>query len=235
MSNTSNLGLPLLQPAQAQKHVTVNEALAILDGVACLNLKSVTVANPPTSPADGDSYFLPAGATNGWFGQDGAVAVFSNGGWLFVTPKIGWRGWIEDVGQHAIFDGLAWRLGASTISGNGATTVLKVINLDHVIVPGGTNTVAGAIPSGAVVIGVTARVMTSFSGTLTSWRVGVPGSDDRYGTSYGLAQGSWARGLTGSPVAYYSDTDLILTGEGGAFASGDVRMAIHLMQLEVPY
>ena len=31
MSETSQLKLPLLQTAQAQKHVTVNEALALLD------------------------------------------------------------------------------------------------------------------------------------------------------------------------------------------------------------
>ena len=29
--NTARLGLPLLQPAQAQKHVTVNDALVRLD------------------------------------------------------------------------------------------------------------------------------------------------------------------------------------------------------------
>ena len=34
--NTARLGLPLLQPAQAQKHVTVNEALMRLDGLVNL-------------------------------------------------------------------------------------------------------------------------------------------------------------------------------------------------------
>ena len=36
MSETSAiLSLPYLMPAQAQKHVTHNEALRILDGVSC--------------------------------------------------------------------------------------------------------------------------------------------------------------------------------------------------------
>ena len=37
--NTARLGLPLLQPAQAQKHVTVNDALVRLDGVDGLDAK----------------------------------------------------------------------------------------------------------------------------------------------------------------------------------------------------
>jgi hypothetical protein len=36
MTETANLALPLVQPAQAQKHVTVNEALARLDGLTQL-------------------------------------------------------------------------------------------------------------------------------------------------------------------------------------------------------
>ena len=38
MNETTQLKLPLLQPAQAQKHVTVNEALALLDQLALLDL-----------------------------------------------------------------------------------------------------------------------------------------------------------------------------------------------------
>ena len=60
MSETTHLGLPLVQPAQAQKHVTVNEALAKLDGLTQLILSSVTILTPPTSASDGQSYFVPA-------------------------------------------------------------------------------------------------------------------------------------------------------------------------------
>ena len=49
MSETTQLGLPLLQPAQAQKHVTVNEALVRLDGLTQLVLASATVTAPPVS------------------------------------------------------------------------------------------------------------------------------------------------------------------------------------------
>ena len=41
MVKTANLELPLVQAAQAQKHVTVNEALALLDAAAQLRLASI--------------------------------------------------------------------------------------------------------------------------------------------------------------------------------------------------
>ena len=234
MSNTANIGLPLLQPAQAQKHVTVNEGFAILDGLACLTLKSIVTTTPPGGATDGDTYHVPPGGVNAWAGQDGKLAVFANGGWLFVVPRTGWRGWIEDAGSEAIFDGVGWRQGAVAISAGGAATVQEIIELDHVVASGATSTVSGAVANGSVVIGVTARVTTALTGSLTSWRLGVAGSDDRYGTGYGTALGSWARGLTSGPLAYYSETDLILSAEGGVFDSGDVTLAIHLMRLELP-
>ncbi|NND41100.1 MAG: DUF2793 domain-containing protein, partial [Silicimonas sp.] len=38
MADTSRLGLPLLDPAQAQKHVTVNEAFLRLDALSQITL-----------------------------------------------------------------------------------------------------------------------------------------------------------------------------------------------------
>ena len=53
MSDTTRLGLPLLQPAQAQKHVTVNEALMRLDGTVNLVLQSTVATSPPGAVIDG--------------------------------------------------------------------------------------------------------------------------------------------------------------------------------------
>ena len=47
MAETSQFSLPLLSSAQAQKHITVNEALAIVDAVAQLRFLSATIATPP--------------------------------------------------------------------------------------------------------------------------------------------------------------------------------------------
>ena len=108
MTETTRLSLPLVQPAQAQKHVTVNEAFERLDAMVQLVVLSVDVVTPPVSPAEGDIYAVGAGATGHWAGQDSSVAIFSNGGWLFLTPQAGWRAWRADTGASVAFDGVAW-------------------------------------------------------------------------------------------------------------------------------
>jgi hypothetical protein len=69
---------------------------------------------------------------------------------------------------------------------------------------------------------------------LAGWRIGVSGSDNRYGSGLGVAEGSYLLGLSGSPVTYYADTQLVLTAEGGSFAGGRIRLALHVVQLVPP-
>ena len=52
------LGLPYLQPSQAQKHVTHNEALLRLDQVVQLRLSAVDVSTPPEIPLAGECHAL---------------------------------------------------------------------------------------------------------------------------------------------------------------------------------
>ena len=59
MSDISpRLELPLLQPAQAQKHVTHNEALRILDIFVQLTVEEFEATDPPVSPVEGPVYRL---------------------------------------------------------------------------------------------------------------------------------------------------------------------------------
>lgn len=234
MSNSQRLQLPFVQAAQAQKHITVNEALVRLDGLVNLTLASVDTVTPPNNPLDGEVYAVPSGATGDWSGLGGAIAIASNGGWVFVVPTRGWRAWVDDVSETAIFDGQIWRVGAHVLSATGAETVLDVIETSHVVTPGATNLVVSAIPQGAMVIGVTGRVTSQITGTLTSWRVGVQGSDNRYGSGLGIAAQSWLNGMSSGPLAYYSDTDLLLTAEGGDFAAGEISFAVHVLKLVPP-
>jgi hypothetical protein len=83
------------------------------------------------------------------------------------------------------------------------------------------------------VLGVTGRVLTELTGA-TGWSLGVTGSPDRYGTGYGTGAGSFAHGVTGQPQAYYGQTELAVTAEGGAFTGGTVRLAVHLLDLQPP-
>ncbi|MEL7114209.1 MAG: DUF2793 domain-containing protein, partial [Pseudomonadota bacterium] len=199
MTNTTQLGLPLVQPSQAQKHVTVNEAFARLDGLTQLVMVSATTATPPAAATDGAAYYVPGGGVNAWSGQAGQVAIWSNGGWVFAAPKAGWRAYIADEGTMALFDGADWVRGGLGVSPNGAASSFQVVEFDHVLSAGAASQTSVQIPQYAMVYAITGRVKTAISGTLSAFQLGVSGAVDRYGSGLGLAQGSWFVGITGQP------------------------------------
>jgi hypothetical protein len=95
MSETPLLALPLIAAEQAQKHVTLNEALNALDALVQLAVKDRDVTAPPGSPAEGDRYIVAAGASGAWAGRDLDIAAWQGGAWNFYEPTEGWRCWIE--------------------------------------------------------------------------------------------------------------------------------------------
>lgn len=88
---TANLGLPLLLAGQAQKHVTHNEALAIVDLLVQGVVQDIHRTSPPDDPAQGQCHIVAAAPTGIWAGQAGRIAGFVNGGWIFIAPRDGWR------------------------------------------------------------------------------------------------------------------------------------------------
>ncbi len=235
MPRTAQLDLPLLAPSQAQKHVTVNEALVRLDAAARTRVVTSDRTTPPSGALDGDSYLVPDGAAGDWTGRTGQIAVRSNGGWIFLAAKSGWRVWDEALFCERVFDGETWVSHAAFLSPSGAATIGRTVEFEHEILPGASNATILTIPSNASLIGVTGRVVDTLHGSgLTGWRAGVAGSDNRYGSGLGLQAGSYLIGLTGSPVTYYASTPLVLSAEGGLFTGGVVRLALHVLELVPP-
>lgn len=100
MSDTSAiLSLPYLQPAQAQKHVTHNEALQLLDVLVQMAVIARNLSIPPATAAEGDRYIVGPGAGGDWAGKAGEIACFQAGAWRFITPRPGWQTWVlsEDI------------------------------------------------------------------------------------------------------------------------------------------
>ena len=113
MTNKTTLQLlPLIQPAQAQKHVTVNAAMMALDVLVQTAVKSRVLTAPPVSAVAGDSYIVADGATGDWLGEDQAVAVYSGVFWNAYIPKTGWRVWVENEETEAVYSGAAWTTSA---------------------------------------------------------------------------------------------------------------------------
>jgi hypothetical protein len=108
MDTTPNLNLPYIAAAQAQKHVTHNEAIRALDAVVQLSVLNRDLTAPPGSPANGDRHIVAAGATGGWSGHDLEIAAWQDGGWAFYAPAEGWIAWIVDEAALLAFDGSDW-------------------------------------------------------------------------------------------------------------------------------
>ncbi|SOC08319.1 uncharacterized protein DUF2793 [Rhodobacter sp. JA431] len=105
---TPLLGLPHILPSQAQKHVTHNEALILLDAVVQLAVLNRNQNTPPATPAPGDRYIIGSAPTSAWAGHAHAVALYTETGWIFATPQPGWSA--RDLSDAAIvvFDGSHW-------------------------------------------------------------------------------------------------------------------------------
>lgn len=102
------LSLPLIQAAQAQKHVTHNEALMRLDLLVQLTVADRSLTTPPVSPTEGQRHIVATGATGLWAGQAGQIALWLDGVWQFVAPMTGWRAWVQAEGLEVVFGGTAW-------------------------------------------------------------------------------------------------------------------------------
>lgn len=119
MTDTPRLCLPLLAAGQAQKHVTHNDALTRLDALVHLAVQSRTQADPPVSPTELSAYIVPPDAAGIFAGRTDQLALYEDGGWTFVTPRVGWQAWVADEAEHNLWTGTEWRRD-SPLSGLGA-------------------------------------------------------------------------------------------------------------------
>ncbi len=142
---TPILSLPLIQPSQAQKHVTHNEALLALDALVQPVAIDRDRALPPNDPAEGDSHIVAVGASGLWADQDQALAVFAGGGWVFHAPRQGWRVYVQAQDGDVIFDGTTWQdAGSDTPEMLGINTAADATNRLAVAAPASLLTHEGA-------------------------------------------------------------------------------------------
>jgi hypothetical protein len=109
MTDTPNLALPFIEGSQAQKHVTHNEALRILDAAIQVAVLDMTRTVAPSSPAEGERHVVAAGASGAWAGQGNAIATWQDGAWAFLVPRTGWCIWSVADNVVFVFDGAHWR------------------------------------------------------------------------------------------------------------------------------
>tara|TARA_R110000787_G_scaffold200119_2_gene311157 strand:+ start:2354 stop:3733 length:1380 start_codon:yes stop_codon:yes gene_type:complete len=109
MNNSSpKLDLPFIQPAQAQKHVTHNEAIKRLDVLVQAVVEDAALTSPPAGATEGDSYIVAPGGINAWEARDGEIATFYNNSWDFITPQKGWSVYVKNTDGPVTYTGATW-------------------------------------------------------------------------------------------------------------------------------
>ena len=106
--NTARLKLPYIMPSQAQKHVTHNEALRLLDALVHPGVLDRDLDTPPVDPQEGNHYIVGAGATGAWAGKDDQLAAFMDGAWFFLPPVAGMLAYVTDEARLLVWDGGSW-------------------------------------------------------------------------------------------------------------------------------
>lgn len=242
---TAHLALPFIMAAQAQKHVTHNEALRLLDGIVQLSVLDRDLTVPPASPAEGDRYIPTVGSTGAWAGWDGNVAYWVDGAWMKLVPQPGWLAWVVDESQAVVWTGTAWIPVANAMgflaqsasvevarSANDGTTGIAAVEQTLSGLSGASRNSTIVIPDRAIVLGVSCRVITAITGA-ASFDCGIAGEISKFGGSLGIAADSTNIGVIG-PQAFYAPTPIRLTANGGSFTGGAVRIAIHYLTCGLP-
>ena len=147
MSDTARWALPLLDAGQAQKEMTHNEAVTLLDLLAGASVVAVGTNVPPSSSVAGQCWVIGTAPTGAWAAQAQALVGWTAGGWRFLAPRDGLAVWSAADGCLAVFDGGQWRVGRV------AATELFVGGVRVV----GARQPAIALPAGGGTVDVQAR------------------------------------------------------------------------------
>ena len=210
---TTHLLLPYILASQAQKHVTHNEALRLLDAMVQLSVLDRTRTAPPASPADGDRHIVASGATGLWAGWDLNVAFWVDGVWMRLVPRPGWLAWIAAEQAFVVWNGSAWDLVGEPVDVsdavfslvNDADPTRKALFSLSGISTGTTRTFT--LPNTSSELAILAGTQTftgnkTFSGTLTvSGTITVSAASASIGTAtttatYGMGTGGTTTGVT---------------------------------------
>lgn len=142
MTVSPHLKLPFILPAQAGKHVTHNEAIAVLDTLAQLAVLDRDLSAPPASPVTGACYIVGPSPAGAWSGKSGHIATHDGAAWQFHAPEPGWLAFVLDENGLLVWSGSAW---------------LPTLGLDHTATKLGLNAIADttsrlAVKSDAVLL-----------------------------------------------------------------------------------
>lgn len=231
-NTTGRLTLPYIFQSQAQKEVTHNEALNRLDILVQSVAQDVDLNTPPSSPTLGDCYIIGSSPTGAWSGKAKQIAQAIQGGWFFVAPFRLLKFWVESKDLYYIYDGSIWVPEGLLMKDTGE--YLRVEHkIEDVTVAGASEDTSIQIPERAILLTVNVRVITAITGAI-SFSVGVVGDSTKFGNLIGVALDSTNIGVI-NPTAYYANTSIRLTANGGSFTGGVVRTTMQYLKPHGPW
>jgi hypothetical protein len=201
MEQSPNLDLPFIMPSQAQKHVTHNEALKVLDALVNCAVESRALATPPAAPADGDRYIVAGEGDGAWAGKEGAIAAWQDGSWNFYAPQPGLLVYVKAESLLLLHDGTGFapplvrtdRLGVNTepdaanrLAVSSDATLLTHDGADHRVM---VNKAAAAATASLL-------FQDAYSGRA---EIGLAG-DDRLSVKVSADGANWTEALTIDPA-----------------------------------
>lgn len=106
---------------QAQKEVTVNEALSLLDVLVSGSVEGVR-SDPPAAPVSGQAWIVGSSPVGQFAGRANAVAVWTEGGWRFASAVRGLRLYDSQKQAFQLFDS-AWTIASPPAVPTGGSVI----------------------------------------------------------------------------------------------------------------
>jgi hypothetical protein len=223
MTATHRLALPLLAAGQAQKHVTLNDALLRLDALVQLAVADRHLAVPPVSAAVGEAWIVAAGASGDWAGQVNRIAVREEAGWRFEVPLAGWRAHVLDEGTTLVWTGTAWvstqrAIQAETVGVNATADSANRLSVSAAATLLSHEGAGHQLKLNKAGVGATGSLLfqTAFSGRA---EMGLAGSD-AFSIKVSADGSSWQTGFTLDPLTGRATFPADLTLSGHRIGSG---------------
>jgi hypothetical protein len=127
--STPRFAFPYIQTSQAQKEVTHNEALLMVDALVSLSLEDRHLIAPPVSPQNGQVWFINGAGSGAWNGQGNKLAHYDSGQRYFYVVPDGLRAWIKDEAGYFVYSGGSW----SAFVGSGQFIMVASVSANYAV------------------------------------------------------------------------------------------------------
>lgn len=233
-THTGRLKLPYI--VQAQKEVTHNQALKILDVLVNTVAKGI-IDTPVDNPNEGDIYIIGKTPQGIFDGNANNLTQFTEGSWSLYQPLNYMEIMVIESRQKFIFIDNEW------VPSNAGSNCSDKVNSDDpnnkhstieywqedLQLSGRVVSSKNVIPDHSSVIAVNIWVIEEITGS-PSFAVGVKEDPSRYGDKLNVVKDTTNVGMTYHPVTYYYDTPITIMPNQMEFTGGIIRVSVQYLQ-----